>query len=340
MNDLKEPLVSIIVPVYNAQAYLTDCLDSLLNQDLPSCEILCINDGSTDSSGEILEQYARKYPQVKPVWQENAGVTAARNHGLDLAKGTYVSFCDSDDFLMEGILGMTVRHMTQKNADIGFYDELWIPEDFRYKKERVEQDAAVTAGLDEQVRNTVEIVLMLVKREHLSRHNLRFHSQIVYAEDALFMVDVMRRMDPEKVIHVHQYGYFHRNNPTSVMNAAKMKRIPRHYRSMRILAVELRERLRQEVSCESVKRHMTDLLNIVVCNALYDGFFLTDRKPEEILRELREDGSYPQPFNRKYLRITSLRETVYNYLRFLFPIPLYYSVISRLVRLFLKIKKV
>lgn len=339
LENRNEPLVSIIVPVYNAQTYLRDCLDSLLNQDLPSWEILCVNDGSTDSSGEILAEYACQYPQVKVLYQENAGVSAARNHGLQEARGTYISFCDSDDFLMEGLLGMMCRYLTEKNADIGFYNEMWVPEDCRNEKAHVASEADVTVGIDEQIRNTVESVLMLVKREHLDKYDARFHAQIAYAEDALFMIDIMRHMDPEKVIHVHQNGYYHRNTPGSAMNAAKVKRIPRHYKSMRILAVELQERLHQEVVSEAVKQHMTELLNIAVCNALYDGFFLVDRKPEEILRELRADGSYPQPFNRNYLKKRPVKEMVFNYLRFLFPVPLYYSIITRLVRLAMKIKK-
>ena len=106
---------------------------------------------------------------------------------------------------------------------------------------------------------------------------------------------------------------------------------------MRTLATEVKQRLVEGNADADMVCHMKNLLNIAVCNAMYDGFFLMDRTPESILRELRADGVYPQPFNRKYLRIKSLRETVFNYIRFLFPIPLYYSLITRLIRLVLKL---
>lgn len=336
----KEPLVSIIVPVYNAQRFVRDCLDSLLNQDLPSFEILCIDDGSTDASVEILAEYAEKHEQIRPIHQENAGVSAARNKGLSLARGKYIAFCDSDDFLMHGILGMTVRYMLEKDADLGFYDELWVPEDVPYEKAQVAAQAEVTVGIDEQIRNTVEVVLMVAKREYLRSCGAAFNTEICYAEDALFMVDVLRHGDPKKILHIYQAGYFHRDNSGSSMNAPKIKRMPRHYHSMRMVAKELKVRLEQPIADKDMERYMRNLLNIVVCNALYDGFFLTDRTPESILKELREDGVYPQPFNRNYLRITSLKETLFRFVRFLFPIPLYYSIVSRLVRVCLKLKKV
>ena len=337
---VSEPLVSVIVPIYNAQRFLRDCLDSLLQQDLPSLEILCINDGSTDGSAEILAEYAATYPQVKPIWQENAGVSAARNKGLLLAKGKYIAFCDSDDFLMDGILGMTARYMEEYNAEIGFYDKVWVPESYGYAKERVPDQVEVTVGIDEHIQNTVEIFLMLVKREHLQKCDCQFHCQISYAEDALFMVDVMRTVSAETVIHVHQDGYFYRNNPASAMNADRVKRMPRHYQSMRLLAGELQKRLNAADKPEPpVEQHMRGLLNIAVCNALHDGMFLADRSPESILHELKKEGLYPQPFDVGHLKKRPMREMLYHYVRFLFPVPLYYSVISRIIRLMLKLKK-
>ncbi|MBP3684213.1 MAG: glycosyltransferase [Oscillospiraceae bacterium] len=338
--NTEEPLVSVIVPVYNAQLFLRACLDSLLRQELTSYEILCINDGSTDASGEILNEYACKYPQVRHIYQENAGVSAARNKGLSMARGTYVSFCDSDDFLKDGLLGLVARHMIERDATVGLYHEIWVGEDYSYDGSHVSADAEVTVGIDEYVSNVVQIVQMLIKRTYLQQHGVSFNRQISYAEDALFMVDIMRHMLPEKVIHIHQEGYYHRNNSASAMNANKTTRIPRHYQSMRLLAKELQHRLVSEegIMHPVVESHMRSLLNIAVCNAMHDGFFLLDRSPEDILRQLREDGIYPQPFNWKYLKIRNPREMAYNYLRFFFPVPLYYSIVSRLIRVVLKLK--
>lgn len=91
------PKVSIIVPVYNVENYLRKCLDSLINQTLKNIEIICINDGSTDNSLSILEEYASKDERIIVINQENAGVSSARNRGLEIATGEYIAFVDADD---------------------------------------------------------------------------------------------------------------------------------------------------------------------------------------------------------------------------------------------------
>lgn len=94
-----KPLISVIVPVYNAQRYVRACLNSLIGQTYQNLEILLINDGSTDESGEILEEYAKKDARIRCIHQSNGGVSAARNRGLDEATGEWISFIDSDDWL-------------------------------------------------------------------------------------------------------------------------------------------------------------------------------------------------------------------------------------------------
>ncbi|TZF93282.1 glycosyltransferase [Chryseobacterium panacisoli] len=96
------PKVSIIVPVYNVENYLTKCLDSLVNQSLSNIEILVVNDGSKDNSGKIIEEYAQRYPEkIKAFTKENGGLSDARNFGLDRAAGDYIGFVDSDDYVSE-----------------------------------------------------------------------------------------------------------------------------------------------------------------------------------------------------------------------------------------------
>ena len=93
------PKISIIVPVYNVAEYLPQCLDSLVNQTYPNLEIICVNDGSTDQSPEVLVSYAFKYPSIRIINQENQGLSGARNTGIEHATGEYIMFVDSDDWL-------------------------------------------------------------------------------------------------------------------------------------------------------------------------------------------------------------------------------------------------
>ena len=113
-------LLSIIVPTYNVETYLANCLDSLVEQDLPTTvyEILVINDGSTDKSPEIAAAYEEKYEQIKVFNQENQGLSAARNQGLKLAKGQYVYFIDSDDYIARNTLDYALSMMQKHELDV------------------------------------------------------------------------------------------------------------------------------------------------------------------------------------------------------------------------------
>lgn len=96
-----QPLITVIVPVYNVEKYLRRCLDSIIRQTYQNLEILCIDDGSIDNSGEICEQYAARDARIKVIHQENQGLSTARNRGLDAAEGEYIAFVDSDDYILE-----------------------------------------------------------------------------------------------------------------------------------------------------------------------------------------------------------------------------------------------
>ena len=93
-----EDLVSIIVPVYNTEKYLSKCLDSIVNQTYKNLEIILINDGSTDNSKAICEDFAKKDKRIQVINKENSGVSVSRNKGLSLAKGNYIAFIDADDY--------------------------------------------------------------------------------------------------------------------------------------------------------------------------------------------------------------------------------------------------
>ena len=110
-------VISVVVPVYNVAAYLPACLDSILAQDYENLEILLIDDGSTDASGEICDEYARKDSRIRVIHQKNAGAAAAKNAGLRAATGKYLSFVDSDDYLEPGAYGYMVRVLEETGAD-------------------------------------------------------------------------------------------------------------------------------------------------------------------------------------------------------------------------------
>lgn len=118
-NREKElPLISVIVPVYQVQDYLAECIDSLLVQTYTNLEILLVDDGSTDSSGEICDRYAAKDDRVRVIHQENQGPSVARNAGLDSAEGEYIAFVDSDDVALPDFIEALYALLDKYQADI------------------------------------------------------------------------------------------------------------------------------------------------------------------------------------------------------------------------------
>jgi glycosyltransferase involved in cell wall biosynthesis len=115
------PLISIIIPVYNVEKYLSECLDSIMNQTFSDIEIICINDGSTDNSLAYLEKYSQKGSRVIVINQENKGQAVARNIGIKAAKGKYVLFVDSDDWIAQNSCETLLSYLTE-DIDLIIFD--------------------------------------------------------------------------------------------------------------------------------------------------------------------------------------------------------------------------
>ena len=125
-------VISVIVPVYNVAAYLPECMESILSQDHDKLEVILIDDGSTDASGEICDRYARQDSRVRVIHQKNGGAAAAKNAGLRVATGEYLSFADSDDYLQPGAYSYMLRTRKETGADAG---EFSVREVFRSREE-------------------------------------------------------------------------------------------------------------------------------------------------------------------------------------------------------------
>jgi len=114
--------VSVVIPVYNTYKYLPECLESVINQTLADIEIICINDGSTDFSSKILEEYASKDKRIKIISQNNQGLSCARNRGLEIARGEYIYFLDSDDKITLTALEELYDIAEKNKLDIIYFD--------------------------------------------------------------------------------------------------------------------------------------------------------------------------------------------------------------------------
>ena len=119
---MNKPLISVVVPVYNVEQYLKKCLDSIIKQKYNNLEIIIVNDGSTDNSQKICQEYVKKDKRIKLITQKNQGLSAARNTGIDNAHGKYISFVDSDDYLDLEFINELYNTIIENKSDISACD--------------------------------------------------------------------------------------------------------------------------------------------------------------------------------------------------------------------------
>lgn len=203
------PHCSVIVPVYNVSAYLHQCIRSLISLDnFEDCEIILIDDGSTDNSGDICDIYASKYGNISVIHQQNGGLSAARNTGIKAAAGKYLFFVDSDDFVAPDFTSAPCK-IFDENPDIDgihiclqFTDEEGIP----LKK--------IIGGK----RFTPHAPSWIYKRDFIVQHNLLFDTSMRMAEDVDFTLRAL--INNPEIYTLNKPLYFYRQRHTSIMASA------------------------------------------------------------------------------------------------------------------------
>ena len=208
--------VSVIIPIYNAEKYLAECLDSILNQTLQDIEIICVNDGSRDHSLDILDKYAKKDARVVVTTQENSGQSSARNAGMDMARGEYISFVDSDDYIDITMLEKLYNTAKIADCDIAICD-LWLnyvdSGELAYYR-----NPMVLTFLKHKNFNICEYPEILTfigvwdriyKRSFVNKYNIRFPVGLIY-EDHLFTFQAI--VQSQKNVVVNERLYYYRKN--------------------------------------------------------------------------------------------------------------------------------
>lgn len=208
--------ITVIVPVYNVEKYLEKCIKSITDQTYKNLEIICVNDGSTDNSLQILTELSVKDLRIKVISQENSGVSAARNAGLDIASGDYITFVDSDDELEPDMYEVLVSLAEKYNADIAHCG---------YKKVHFDGSTKDVCGTGQLlVQNSAEASSCLLSGQHFTGSlcnklyrssllgNIRFDTALKINEDVLFNAQMFKKADSTVFFDVPKYYYFERKN--------------------------------------------------------------------------------------------------------------------------------
>ena len=222
-----QEMISVIVPVYNVERYIKQCLDSLVHQTYCNKEIVLIDDGSKDGSGSICDEYSSRYDFVKAIHKENAGLGMARNTGLENITGKYVTFVDSDDWVSDNLLEVLYNKFTTNNVDFcksGFQrvkNDETVVSVTQYKNEIFKGDRAKNELLPRMVgsspsqHDSVEMCVcgVLYNSEIIKSHGIRFPSEReLISEDLVFNIDYMQYANGACTIDAVCYNYRVNNN--------------------------------------------------------------------------------------------------------------------------------
>lgn len=284
-----EKLLSLIVPVYNVEEYLEECLDSLVTQDIPheEYEIICVDDGSTDNSGAILDAYAEKYQNIVVVHKENGGVSSARNCGIDIAKGQYIWFVDADDFIKHNCLS-AVKPLIVKSK----YDIIKIlPYSFDTDATGFSPPTVTPEMSQRNIKNF--LWTKILKKTHITKNKIYFDTGISYAEDAVFMLQVNPILKEVTIVN-DVVIYFYRQRPGSAMSQNVSKKI-----NSRINAALVCDEIIQNKRVGDVEGAIKfKYISVVKIMEMLIKLPKKERKKYE--RDLRSNNLFPLKYSLKY----------------------------------------
>ena len=223
---MQEELISVIVPIYNSEKYLEECLDSIVRQTYRNLEILLINDGSPDNSIDICKRYEKKDSRIRTISQENQGLSGARNTGIENAHGEYYLFVDADDEIMDTMIEELYNNLIRYDADISicdFFVNRFMEEDNEFRQ--VEQEEIRVFEGDEKVSKIFNDYLFQVQWNKLFRkkvfRKLRYPLGRIHEDEFVIHKQIY---EADRIVTTNRKLYSYRRHPESLVESSDTKR--------------------------------------------------------------------------------------------------------------------
>lgn len=278
-NNSYIPKVSIIVPTYNVEKYASFCFDSLIMQSLNEIEIILVDDGSTDNSGKICDEYAFKDPRIKVIHQNNKGLGLSRNSGLEKATGEYVGFVDSDDCVAFDMFEVLYKNAKKYEADVSYcIYKKFIKNIDIINTENRENKIKVWEG-EETIRQYLlyrigmppesekdnlygaSVCCGIFSRKILD--DVRFVSERQFiAEDMIFDIDIIPKCN--KIVHIDSPLYYYRYNPSSLTTTYKGDRFEKNLMLYREMYQRLKRIYKEEECFNSMSRYLLTASRVAI----------------------------------------------------------------------------
>ena len=215
--------LSIIIPLYNAEYYIKDCLSTLVNQSIDPgrYEIIVIDDGSKDNSLQVAKDFAVKYPNVHIIEQENQGVSAARNTGIDQARGAYIYFIDADDYLAHNTLNKVLNDVLERDLQVLYFEFISTNERNLFSSKNLDTyqiDRRVYTGTDfiANYPSINGVWRSIVKKDFILRNNLHFIKGICILEDVIYLFELLSVAERVSSTNLDVHRYY--QNPKSMVH--------------------------------------------------------------------------------------------------------------------------
>jgi len=293
-------LLSYIIPLYNTEAYIVRCLRSIIAQDLPEggYEVIVVDDGSTDGGRELVEALAAEHPQVRLLSQTNAGVSAARNKALDAARGRFVQFVDSDDYLAEGMMKPLLQRAIDESLDVLVFNYNCVDADGNDRPHDRDDNYPSTAamtGVDylEHHSMTPYVWRFLVRRDYLNQGNWRFDTSLIVCEDGALIARFL--LNAPRVAHDGSAPYNYASRGDSAMHNPDPEHLKQRIFSQVDAAVSIDEVIKHYESQTGLKApaSVAGVRNVYLYFSLTKA--MTCGLVEEVVARMRRSGLYPFP---------------------------------------------
>ena len=223
---MRKELISVIVPIYNVEKYLQQCLDSIINQTYKKLEIILIDDGSVDNCPTICDEYAKKDKRIRVIHKENKGISHARNTGLDISNGNYIAFVDGDDYIESTMIETLYKNLKENNSDISIcnYYEVFSTNN-KLGLKMGNNKIFTSKNKYELLINDYKIVMIppwgkIYKKEIFN--NIKYPNGMIM-EDSYILTDILKTVNRISYINTPLYYYVQREN--SIMKKFTLKRL-------------------------------------------------------------------------------------------------------------------
>lgn len=257
----KAPFFSIVIPVFNVEPFLNECLDSVIGQTFEDIEIICINDGSTDRSPEILESYQERDRKITTIHKNNCGLSSARNTGLNIAKGRFICFVDADDYIERNFCERLYGVVQQYHPDIIVFGAKLLPlspsPPYWLKKALTTRNKHYESFIPDVLFTEPGcrpfICRNCYKLSFLNKHNLRFEEEIRFGEDQIFQFMAFPRASRFTFIEdkLYHYRWFREGSLMSIHEKDKEEK----YRQHIYMVKYIRDRWKETGDLERMAEH-------------------------------------------------------------------------------------